>query len=152
MNGLLACVGASNLRAISYLFLEVPEHQAMAAMRGSSCIIQNTCKALSFRQFHYVPLSAAKQKPKISPRVASTLRVSPSIARVQKTYKPEECLPPLALLQAGSKSGAVPIDPHTTSKLLLRYQELAEKPTTGWERNLCTGKQSLQCFVLRHAD
>lgn len=113
----------------------------MTILRRTNYIIQNGYKAFLSRQFHCVSFSAAKQSPKTSPRVVAKLRGAAGTTRIQnkaRTYKPEECLPPIALLQAGSKSGALPIDPHTAVQVLLRYQELAENPSMGWERTLCT--------------
>jgi hypothetical protein len=122
----------------------------MSTLSRSSHIIQNGYKAFKPRQFHQVSFLAAKRSPKASPRVAAkirnTSRAPPpaGTTRVQKTYISEECLPPIALLQAGSKSGALPVDPNTAVSVLLRYQELAKKPSAGWERTLCTGKQFFQ--------
>lgn len=125
----------------------------MSTLRRSSQIIQNGYKTPKPRQFHQVSFLAAKRSPKASPRVAAKIRHTSSppppadAIRVQKTYKPEEFLPPVALLQAGSKSGALPVDPNTAVSVLLRYQELAEEPSAGWERTLCTGRHIFQRFA-----
>ena len=116
----------------------------MSALRTSSHIIPSGGKACASRLFHQISCLATARSPKASPRVAQKIRASgppiPGTQRVQKKYNPEECLPPIALLKAGSYSGALPVEPNTALQILLRYQELAKQSTPGWEGTLCRGK------------
>ena len=77
----------------------------------------------------FVPYSAAP----ITSRKLSPDAKSPE-------YDPEEALPPLVILQAASKSGAMGISPEKALALLRRYQVLQRLPSKGWEEELCKGQ------------
>lgn len=56
-------------------------------------------------------------------------------------YDPKDALPPVVILQAANKSGAMDISPEKAIDLLLRYLELQKQAYTGWEKRLCSGQQ-----------
>jgi hypothetical protein len=124
----------------------------MSGLRRTKPLIEKCCNALSSRSFHTASSFAAK--PKQSPRIKQKIAraqgaVVAGTARVRKTIDPEDALPPITLLNSASKSGALDISPAKALEVLREYQELAQKPSSGWssgwERKLCDGKFQSLC-------
>jgi hypothetical protein len=102
-------------------------------------LLENGCKLVSLRGFHASPSIAARPAPRMSPRVAAA-QPSNNRVRVKKTYSSEESLPPISLINSARKSGALVIESGKSLEFLRQYQELAARPTPGWEQNLCAGE------------
>ena len=111
----------------------------MASLRKSIPLVENGCRLVCLRGFHASPSIAARPAPRKSPRVAAA-QPSASTVRVKKTYSSEESLPPISLINSARKSGALVIEPVKALGFLRQYQELAARPTPGWEQSLCTGE------------
>lgn len=55
-------------------------------------------------------------------------------------FSSPEALPPLALLESASKSGALDVEPNVAIQALRQYQLLSQAGTAGWEKQLCAGQ------------
>ena len=133
----------------------------MSLPRRTQPILERSCKLCPPRPFYTVSRLAAKarQSPKLAQKAKAAQGPRPGSAGthvagktiyVPKAINPEDALPPITLLNSGHKSGAFDISPQKALDLLRRYQELARKPTTGWEQKLCDGKPlfvSLDCLL-----
>ena len=116
----------------------------MATVRRSLPVFEKCLQLLGPRSFHASTIRAkAVRSPAVKKIIQQNSGSRPGVNRVRKTYDPEKCVPPLALLESASKSGTLEIRPHKALSVLRRYQELYEKPSPGWERELCNGKRHL---------
>jgi hypothetical protein len=111
----------------------------MVSLRRSMPLLENGCRLLCLRSFHASASITARPAPRKSPRVAAS-QPSDSRIRVKKTYSSGESLPPISLINSARKSGALVIESGKALEFLRQYQELAARPTPGWEQNLCTGE------------
>ena len=111
----------------------------MSTLRTARPLIEKGHLLLQSRKFHSTPSIKARPVPKQSPRVRAA-NSSPGSTRVKRTYNHEDSLPPIALLDAAKKSGALAVEPDEALQFLREYQALAGKSNTGWEQKLCNGE------------
>ena len=111
----------------------------MSTLRSARPLIGKGCLLLQSRKFHAAPPIKARPVSKQSPRARAANSPAGS-ARVKRTYGHEESLPPIALLEAARKSGALTVKPDEALHFLREYQALAGKSNTGWEQRLCNGE------------
>jgi hypothetical protein len=111
----------------------------MSTARGARPLIEKTCLVLRSRNFYVAPFLGARPAPKRSPKVKAA-NPPPGAVRVKRTYDFEESLPPIALLNAARKSGALVVEPHEALHFLREYQALDGKSNPGWEQRLCNGE------------
>lgn len=90
-------------------------------------------------------LHAVKARKKKTVEKASKLEVSRYRSLL---YDQDAALPPLVILEAASKSGAMKISPEQALNLLRRYQELEKQRGKRWEEQLCIGQRYPSVFQL----
>lgn len=125
----------------------------MSTLRSARPLIEKGCLSLRSRNFHATPSIRARPAPKQSPRVRAA-NPPPWAARVKRTYDHEESLPPITLLDAARKSGALAVEPDEALQFLREFQALAGKSNTGWEERLCNGEprhDDGQLFLLQNS-
>ncbi|PMD49573.1 HCP-like protein [Hyaloscypha bicolor E] len=108
----------------------------MSTVRGARPLIEKGCLLLRPRDFHATPFIRARPAPKRSPKVRATNPPAGGL-RIKRTYEYEESLPPIALLNAARKSGALAVEPDQALEFLREYQALAGKSNAGWKQRLC---------------
>jgi hypothetical protein len=118
-----------------------PASTDMSTVRGARPLIEKGCLLLRPRDFHATPFIRARPAPKRSPKVRATNPPAGGL-RIKRTYDYEESLPPIALLNAARKSGALAVEPDQALEFLREYQALAGKSNAGWEQRLCNGAVS----------
>jgi TPR repeat protein len=123
----------------------------MSTFKGARPLLEKGCWLLDSRAFYATPFVRAKPAPKRSPRVKAG-NPHPGVVRVKRTYDFEESLPPIVLLDAARKSGALVVEPDKALGFLREYHALAGKPTAGWERKLCTSEQFATIYLCCFSD
>ncbi|KAE9367908.1 HCP-like protein [Stipitochalara longipes BDJ] len=108
----------------------------MATLKSARPLIGKGYLLLGLKNFHGTPSTRVRPAPKKSPRVRAANPPTGAV-RVKRTYNHEDSLPPIALLDAARKSGALGVDPDQALQFLREYQTLAGKSNTGWEQRLC---------------
>jgi hypothetical protein len=109
----------------------------MSMPRSAKILIERASLLLGSRKFHGTPAIRARPAPK-SPRVRAANPPTGAV-RVKRAHDHEVSLPPIALLDAARKSGALAVEPHQALQFLREYQALAGKSNEGWEQRLCKG-------------
>jgi hypothetical protein len=118
-----------------------PPSTGMSTVRGARPLIEKGCLVLRSRDFHATPFIRARPASKRSPKVRAMNPPAGSL-QIKRTYDYEESLPPIALLNAAEKSGALTVEPDQALEFLREYQALAGKSNVGWEQRLCNGAVS----------
>ncbi|KAN0095253.1 HCP-like protein [Hyaloscypha variabilis] len=107
----------------------------MSMPRSAKILIERASLLLGSRKFHGTPAIRGRPAPK-SPRVRAANPPTGAV-RVKRAHDHEVSLPPIALLDAARKSGALAVEPHQALQFLREYQALAGKSNEGWEQRLC---------------
>jgi TPR repeat protein len=112
----------------------------MSNFRRPLVVIGKSWSVLISRSLHATSVSWATAATKASPKVWRRKHL-PNVVRSRVDF--EEALPPISILQAASKAGAMEISAEKAKEALLRYQDLEIRSAAGWEAKFCKGKQLL---------
>lgn len=86
-------------------------------------------------------VTLAPEAPPVFNKHPENSRVlSPDASSRRVKYDPKDALPPVVILEAAKKSGAMDVSPEKAIELLLQFQELQKQSSKGWEQQLCEGK------------
>jgi hypothetical protein len=91
---------------------------------------------LNSRSLHATSISGARHATKPAPQILIRKQL-PNVVRSR--VDSEEALPPISILQAASKAGAMEISAEKAIEALLRYQDLEIRSAAGWEAKFCKG-------------
>ena len=154
----LGLVCSTQIRAFSSI-LPILRHTIFrmeAAKRLQNLLVRNR-KIIGARCLHVTPQSMAKSGAMPSPKVLRSKNMQPVKAtrapgqssRPNVQFQPsrdlnariERSLPPLVMVDAARKSGAIDLDADTVYDFLRQFQLTMKKgvPMLGWEKNLCEG-------------